>query len=87
MNLSSADQARGRELITRYYPSLSEFHQTLFNEQLADCRNYYEWQDWGERLELTAKYFEDGSGKIKAARRRVTASSRSPTGTRPAGST
>ncbi len=70
MNLSSADQARGRELITRYYPSLSEFHQTLFNEQLADCRSYYEWQDWCERLELTARWYEDGSGKIKVARPR-----------------
>ncbi len=70
MNLSSADQARGRELITRYYPSLTPFLQGLFNEQLADCRNYYEWQDWTERLELTAKWYEDGSGKIRVARPR-----------------
>ncbi len=75
MNLSSADQARGRELINRYYPSLTPFLQELFNEQLADCRNWSEWQDWAERLELTARWYEDSSGRIKVARRRVTASS------------
>lgn len=70
ISLSLTDQARGRELITRYYPSLSPFLQGLFNEQLADCRGTWEFDDWCERLELTAKYFEDGSGRIRVARPR-----------------
>ncbi len=78
MNLSSADQARGRELVTRYYPSLDDFRQKLFTRQLEECRNYYEWQDWCERLELTAKWYEDPASRPRMGSRRVSASLSEP---------
>ncbi len=57
LTLSNADKLRNQQVIEATYPMFSEQLKEVFNQQLAECRNYYEYQDWLERVQLTAKFF------------------------------
>lgn len=74
IQLSPTDLALVKQTTDRCYPQLSPFLRLLFNEQLLESRNYYEYLDWLERVELTARYFREpesrNGGSMKVARPR-----------------
>lgn len=70
IQLSSSDLALVKQTTDRCYPALSPFLRLLFNEQLLESRNYYEYLDWLERVELTYQYYLGNGPSMKVARPR-----------------
>lgn len=70
MQLSQADLTRVKQLTDRAYHLFPPEIRVVFNEQLLDSRSYYEFDDWCERVELTAKWYENPTGRPRYARRR-----------------
>lgn len=57
ISLSNSDLALVKQCTDRCYPTLTPFLRLLFNEQLLESKNYGEYLDWLERVELTYQYY------------------------------
>lgn len=76
LQLTTVDIAKVHQLTDRAYPYLHPDVRTYLNEQLLEARYRWEVDEWLERVELTAKYYEETRQSIAPRQRRDRKSSR-----------
>lgn len=75
MQLSPSELAQVKALTDRAYVHLHPDVRLYLNAQLLECTNHWEVADWLERLEATAKYFEEPSKPARRVSRQFIAAS------------
>lgn len=70
MNLTPAQLELVKSLTDRVYKHLAPEIRLELNRQLLEARYHWDLEDWLERMELTARYYEQGWDDISERPRR-----------------